>query len=336
MMVDFLEHGSRDPMLYILNSKSYYNFIKLQENGLIDKLNKKESKLLELFSKEINNAVRIEESLILKHLFENGKVSIAKFEEEIFTKYCYRLTNEDIDSYINNLNFQFITEKSEKKLIPIGTIYNFKIVDVDGNNIVLHKDFSAFLENDVFYDFLIDNVNYSIFKYDSKYDFSKFINGFQLYSKYSRKDVFRVLNWSQNPVAQNVGGYIISSNKSNCPVFVNYHKDDDISSTIKYEDGFINNAEFEWMSKSKRNLNSPDVKAIIEHKNLGMRIPLFIKKSNGESDDFYFMGDVTPLPNSWELTKMQNEKGKDVSVVKLKFALENPVEEGIYNYLTNK
>jgi superfamily II DNA or RNA helicase len=336
MMVDFLEHGSRDPMLYVLNSKSYFNFVKLQENSLNDKLENREIKLLELFSKEINNAIRVEESQILKHLIEKGPISIPKFKEEILIKYGYELFDISIDSFINNLNFLFITEKFEKKLIPAGSIYNYKVVDLEGNNIFLNKDFSAILKNDVFTDFLMDNINFSIFKFDSKYDFSKFINGFQLYSKYSRKDVFRVLNWSQNPVAQNVGGYIINSNKSNCPVFVNYHKDDDISSTTKYEDGFINNSEFEWMSKSNRNLNSPDVKAIIEHKKLGMRIPLFIKKSNGESDDFYFMGDVTPLPNSWELAKMENEKGKEVSVVKLVFSLENPVEEGIYNYLTNK
>ena len=57
-------------------------------------------------------------------------------------------------------------------------------------------------------DFLMDSVNYSIRTYDNLYDNSKFYSGFVLYRKYSRKDVFRILNWTENPVAQNVGGYI--------------------------------------------------------------------------------------------------------------------------------
>ena len=42
--------------------------------------------------------------------------------------------------------------------------------------------------------------------------------------------------------------------RTNCAIFVNYHKEDGISSTTKYEEGFLNKLEFEWMSKSKRTL----------------------------------------------------------------------------------
>ena len=336
MMVDFLEHGSRDPMLYVLNSKSYFNFVRLQESSLINKLEKREIKLLELFSKEINNAIRVEESLILKHLIEKGPISIPKFKEEILKKYGYELFGINIDSFINNLNFQFITEKFEKKLIPAGTIYNFNVVEIEANNIVLNKDFSAFMKNEVLYNFLLDNTNYAIFKFDSNYEFSKYINGFLLYSKYSRKDVFRVLNWDQNPVAQSVGGYMISMNKNNCPIFVNYHKEDHISGTTDYKDEFINNSEFKWMTKSNRTLNSPDVKLIINQSENGLRLPLFIKKSNGESDDFYYMGDVSPIPNGSRDEKMTRDDGSKVPVVEIKFTLHSPVEEGIYNYLINK
>ena len=50
-----------------------------------------------------------------------------------------------------------------------------------------------------------------------------------LYGKYSRKDVHRILNWDENPIAQNVGGYMIDPKTKTCPIFVNYHKEDDIS-----------------------------------------------------------------------------------------------------------
>ena len=113
-----------------------------------------------------------------------------------------------------------------------------------------------------------------------------------------------------------------------------FHKEEHISKTTKYEDGFLNNVEFEWMSKSKRTLNSPDVQTIRNYKE-GLRIPLFIKKSNDEGTDFYYMGDVIPIDSSFEQTTMTDNNKKKVSVVKLKFEMMQPVEESIYNYITN-
>jgi len=128
------------------------------------------------------------------------------------------------------------------------------------------------------------------------------------------------------------GAIFVSSDKTNCPIFVNYHKDENISDTTKYEDGFLNNYEFEWMSKSRRSLNSPDVIAICNYKR-GLRLPLFIKKSNGESADFYYMGDVTPIDESIVETTMPDGEGNNISVVKMTFLMKQPVEDSIYEYL---
>jgi hypothetical protein len=72
----------------------------------------------------------------------------------------------------------------------------------------------------------------------------KYLGGFVLYNKYSRKDVFRILNWDKNPLAQNVGGYMFNPERTNCAIFVNYHKEDGISSTTNYEEVFLNKLEF--------------------------------------------------------------------------------------------
>ena len=50
----------------------------------------------------------------------------------------------------------------------------------------------------------------------------------------------------------------------NCPVFITYHGDEQI-----YDHGFLNKAEFKWMSKARRSLASPDMK-IIQNKKLRM------------------------------------------------------------------
>ena len=332
MMLDFTEHGLRDPQLYVNYSDSYFNFVRFQEKDLEHSLNQKELLLLKLFSKEINNSKRVEECLILKEILEVGNISIKKLEALIYEKYLYQVSLETIQSCVKNLNFEFITEKENNELKSVREIYKTNIVKLEKENIVIDSELSEILStNKTFTTFLLDSVKYSIKNFNQLFDRNKFDNGFVLYRKYSRKDVFRILNWDRNPVAQNVGGYIISPDKSNCPIFVNYHKEDAISNSTKYEDHFISNDQFAWMSKSKRTLNSPDVKTIAEED--ALRIPLFIKKSNDEGVDFYFMGDIKPIRESFEQTSMTDDDGKDVAVVKVKFSLNHPVEDSIYSYI---
>jgi hypothetical protein len=331
LMMDFLEHGSRDPQLYAEYAKSYFNFVADREITLQNILSVKEVKLLELFSNEIANTKRIEEVNIFSELMKNGSVKKEKIKNNIYTKYGFSVSDRTLQSCVRNINFDFITETENNKLVSVREKYNFNIISYNNDEFSYENDFKELLANNIFVRFLNDMLEYSQVIYDSLFCKDKFIDGFILYRKYSRKDVFRILNWEQNPVAQNVGGYIISSDKTNCPIFVNYHKDENISDTTKYADGFINKYEFKWMSKSKRNLRSPDVRAICNYKQ-GLRIPLFIKKSNGESNDFYYMGDVTPIDESIEQTTMPTDN--KVSVVKMRLFMNQPVEDSIYEYLT--
>jgi SOS-response transcriptional repressor LexA len=140
---------------------------------------------------------------------------------------------------------------------------------------------------------------------------------------------------SENPVAQNVGGYLVSPDNKHCPIFVNYHKEEHISESTKYEDEFVNNKEFDWMSKSNRTLSSNDVQSILGQ-NGPIRLPLFIKKNNDEGMDFYYMGEVSPELNQVEQTTMLNDSGKQLPVVKIRFNLVNSVTSTIYNYLQEK
>jgi hypothetical protein len=335
MMIDFIDHGSRDPQLYVNYSKSYFNFVAGQEAEFNGRINEKQKKLLELFSNEINNSKRIEETILLKNLLLDQSVDIDEFKTQIKNKYAYILSDSTLNSCVRNLNFEFVTENKDKKLKSAREIYGLNIVREEDGKLIIEEEFLSLLKQDIFKDFLLDNIAFAIKTYDANYKPTKFIDGFELYQKYTRKDVFRILNWAQNPLAQNVGGYIIASDKSNCPIFVNYKKNENISSTTKYEDKFVNPSKFEWMSKNKRRLTSPDVLAIRNAISNNTRLPLFIKKSNDEGLEFYFMGDVTPIDESFEETMMQDDNGNDVSVVKLDFKMNTTVEDGIYDYLTS-
>ena len=336
LMTDFVEHGSRDPFAYVSYSKSYFNFLLLVEDQVTNNLNSHQQKLLELFSNEINNTKRIEETVLLDELLTDKPITVDYFKKVIEEYYGYIPNDSTIESLLNNLNFGFITENSKGQKLPVSQIYNIRIVQLNDNLLGFDPTFQDHLKNPQFREFLMDSVECALRLYNSEYIKKDFVDGFQLYKKYSRKDIFRILNWEKNPVALNVGGYVISPDKSNCPVFVNYHKHDDISSTTKYEDVFLNDQVFQYMSKSRRNLNSSDVKAMQGANNNGLRIPLFIKKSNDEGQEFYYVGEGKPIEDQFEETTMPAGEGKKVSVVKMVFKLSHQVEEQLYSYITNK
>lgn len=332
MMMDFIEHGSRDPYLYVNYSSSYYNFIAKVEKEHNVELSQRQIKLLELFAKEINNSKRVEESLIIKLLIECGKLSTTDLKEKILTRFGYSVSDETIKSCVSNLNFEFIREKKEGQLVSAKEVYDLDILKIENGNFILSNAFLSYLNQETFKKFLLDSTDYSIHEFSKLFDQENWQNGFVLYRKYSRKDVFRILNVPENPVAQNVGGYLVSSDNTHCPIFVNYHKEAHISESTKYEDEFVNNKEFDWMSKSNRKIKSKDVQSILG-KNGVIRLPLFIKKNNDEGQDFYYMGEVSPELNQVEQTTMRNDNGKHISVVKIRFNLKTPVPTTLYNYL---
>ncbi|WP_298807401.1 DUF3427 domain-containing protein [uncultured Psychrobacter sp.] len=331
MMMDFIRHGSRDPFSYVEYAKSFYHFAKQQEKDALPALNDNELKLISTFSKDINNSKRIEESLVLKALLMGEVITIDALALIIEERYGYKMNPNVVSSVINNLNLGFVTEKHEKKLKSIGKIYGFNVVQLEEKTFCWHPDFLGYLANDTFVQFLIDSTNYAIHQYNKQFKLSDFVDGFQLYRKYLRKDVFRILNWAENPVAQNVSGYMVSQDKTNCAIFVNYHKSEDIADTINYQDDFINESVFSWMSKSRRTLTSPEIELFKAHDINNLRIPLFIKKDNIEGKDFYYMGDISPRNESFEQTAISG-----VSVVKIEFDMHTEVRGDIYNYLIDE
>lgn len=313
MMMDFIEHGSRDPFLFVEYSKSYFNFMVRVEKIESPTLSKEQAKLLELFSTEINNAKRVEESLILKLLIETGELTVKQLEEKVYEKYHYSISKETILSCITNLNYKFI--RKEKKIIRIQQ-----------NTFYFYKEFLKHLSDLTFQKLLLDSIHYSIHVFDKSYILENYKNGLILYNKYSRKDVCRLLNWEKD-VSSTVYGYRTINQITPC--FVTYYKSDAIDSTINYNDHFINQSTFAWESRSNRKLGSVEIKGVINSN----RILLFVKKEDGEGTDFYYMGDVSIIPDSIEQGFMPSSK---LPIVHFKFHLEQPVMESIYNYITKE
>ena len=337
-MMDFVQHGSRDPMLYVAYSKSLYNFVCNVEKEFKDHLSSKQKKILEFVSSDIANGKRVEEAYVLSRLLLYGRLTLNELKSQLIIDYGINLSDKLLKSIVNNLNFIFITENHNKKMVPVGEKYGISTVRFIDDTFYFADEIREYLMDMTFAEYFDDIVQYGIRTFNADFDREKYMDGFLLYKKYSRKDVFRILCWEQNPVAQNVGGYILSKDKTNCPIFVTYKKAEDISESIKYEDKFISSNVFQWMSKNNRTMNSPEIKAIM-NPNRRPRLPLFIQKSNDEGIEFYYMGETTPIVDRFEqqyiATDESNFHGKKkASIVKMELTIEPAVERGLMEYLT--
>jgi len=316
MMMDFIEQGSRDPFQYVIYSKSYFNFLATQEPEIFNLLSKSQKELLELFSAELANGKRIEEVIILQELLISHKLDVKDLNKILTEKYGMKFSEATITSCLRNINFEFMRKERS-------------VITRSGDLLKFTEEFNLNIPNVKFSDYLKDALEYAVHTYNSNLKKGSQCGGFILYQKYSRKDVCRILNWKFNESAT-VFGYKI--NNSTYPIFVNYHKEENIASSTKFPEKFLNDSEFLWYSKPKRKMSSKDIIAIRKHDN-ELRLPLFIKKHNGEGSDFYYMGDVKPIDDSFEETTILNDKGKYDPVVKVILELKIPVESSIYNYI---
>jgi superfamily II DNA or RNA helicase/HKD family nuclease len=330
-MMDFINHGERDPFQYVTNYKSYFEFQLLQKEP-ISQLNTYELELLSFLSKEVLNPIRFVEIHLLKSLITK-QLTVNEYFEMYFKDTNTILPIDIFNHAIHNINGMFFTIRENKEQVKIGICKNYKITNINNDQINIGESLSSLLKYEDVKSNLLDLCEYSIFNLQKQSHTDYANNDFILNQKYTRKDVFRILKWDENPNPLNVGGYMIAKDKKDCALFVNYHKEEGISATTKYHDRFVSRNEFIWVSKNKRYLKSADVSTIIQQEKFETRIPLFVKKSNFEDTDFYFLGNLSIVQNSWEEKMIKDDSNKDVSLVEMKFTLQTPVDKAIYDYL---
>lgn len=148
-------------------------------------------------------------------------------------------------------------------------------------------------------------------------------------NRYSRKDVCRLLLWESNQEST-IYGYKIDKMTSTCPIFVTYDKNPEVSASTKYQDAFHGPSMMKWYSRSGRTLQSAELQPIINH---GVPLFLFVKKSDAEGNEFYYLG--TAESRDAEQTTMPGESERDHNVVTMGLKLDSPVEQGLYDYLVD-
>lgn len=131
----------------------------------------------------------------------------------------------------------------------------------------------------------------------------------------------------QKDISATVYGYRTRNKLTPC--FVTYHKSEDVDENINYNDHFIDQSTFAWESRSNRRLGSDEIQNVIDSD----RILLFVKKEDGEGKDFYYVGDCSIKEGSIKQDRMADGT---TPVVHFTFNIDEPVEDGIYKYLTEE
>ena len=326
-IVDFYTQGEVDPLLLIQYAGNYYHFLKMIDKEYSGEMTDREEACREFVSQNLAHGKRIYELIMLQQLLQEGRFNKKQMEIKLRQDYNMEMSEKSFESAVHVLEGEFINTQSERKK------YSQLDILTEEKDQFISRTFLYYvrIRGSEFIRQMKDIVELGIRRYSEVYQKEMDDLGLSLYQKYSRKDICRLLNWEKDE-SSTVYGYKIKYDT--CPIFVTYHKKEDIAKSTMYEDEFVNNQIFSWMTRSRVSLDSVESQKLIHAAESGLKVLLFIKKSDGEGTDFYYMGQVTPA--AWEQTRIQDDKGRFLPIMNFQLQMSHPVREDIYQYFVNE
>lgn len=332
---DFDDYGEMDVIRIFDNNSlgSYYKFLVKYEKEYTIRLSEDEEKVIEFVSKKLASGKRIQELQLLKRIlvYTRGISKIGLFAglENDLKSYGKVMSKDQQENIIHVMTNEFPAGSGKK------TYAQCVFIEKDDSDYKPAKSFAEMLANNDFYNILKELVDFGISRYKRDYSKTYGQTDLVLYQKYTYEDVCRLLNWEQNEVPLNIGGYKFDKKTKTFPVFINYDKAENISDTTRYEDHFVPGFRDRLIaiSKSGRSMQSEDVQNFLRAKERGIQVELFVRKNKDDkiSKEFYYLGHMTASGNAKEFTMANTEK----TAVEIEWILDVPVREDIYEYIVN-
>ncbi|CBL11196.1 DNA or RNA helicases of superfamily II [Roseburia intestinalis XB6B4] len=332
---DFDDYGEMDVIRIFDNNSlgSYYKFLVKYEKEYTIRLSEDEEKVIEFVSKKLASGKRIQELQLLKRIlvYTRGISKIGLFAglENDLKSYGKVMSKDQQENIIHVMTNEFPAGSGKK------TYAQCVFIEKDDSDYKPAKSFAEMLANNDFYNILKELVDFGISRYKRDYSKTYGQTDLVLYQKYTYEDVCRLLNWKQNEVPLNIGGYKFDKKTKTFPVFINYDKAENISDTTRYEDHFVPGFRDRLIaiSKSGRSMQSEDVQNFLKAKERGIQVELFVRKNKDDkiSKEFYYLGHMTASGNAKEFTMANTEK----TAVEIEWILDVPVREDIYEYIVN-
>ncbi|KAF1299376.1 NgoFVII family restriction endonuclease [Enterococcus sp. JM4C] len=323
-LVDFQSMDGVDPSLIIGKEKTYYNFLK-KINEAEGSISEAENLALKFISVEFLSGVRPHELLILKLFLESDRESI-HFEEikNILSENKLLHSQKITESVMKVLDLSFYESGARSGYMPS------QLFKMENDTLFITDNFKQFKNNPYFVKLMLD-VIYTGIEKSTQYTPSQPL---ELYKKYRRKDVLRLLAMDFKQNEQGIGGYTYSNKQF--VIFVTLDKGKDFKgSLLAYEDEFIDEGTFRWFTKAPRTIESPEVKLLKDPEE--WTIHLFVKRKYTIKDneiDFYYLGEVSPIQETIRQIQKPVSDGKLKNVVEMDFTLKEVVEPNIYEFLT--
>ena len=301
---DFDDYGEMDVIRIFDNNSlgSYYKFLVKYEKEYTIRLSEDEEKVIEFVSKKLASGKRIQELQLLKRIlvYTRGISKIGLFAglENDLKSYGKVMSKDQQENIIHVMTNEFPAGSGKK------TYAQCVFIEKDDSDYKPAKSFAEMLANNDFYNILKELVDFGISRYKRDYSKTYGQTDLVLYQKYTYEDVCRLLNWEQNEVPLNIGGYKFDKKTKTFPVFINYDKAENISDTTRYEDHFVPGFRDRLIaiSKSGRSMQSEDVQNFLKAKERGIQVELFVRKNKDDkiSKEFYYLGHMTASGNAKE------------------------------------
>lgn len=315
-MKDFDEHGEIDPLRIVDKLGSYYAFLAKYEPAYTERLNGVQVQMLDYVSRKFASGKRVDELQALHNLLTAG-------EDTAHTTWPV-LQKTNIRNVLTN-EFSVSQEKTKYK--------DCVFLEERDHKWVISDTFAKELQTPEFRRLLTETVEFGLYRNERDYADLYKDTAFQLYSKYTYQEICRLLNWQTDVVSLNIGGYKFDAETKTYPVFINYNKDEDITDTTKYEDRLLSPSRLIAISKSKRDVSSPDVQNALHATERGITMHLFIRKNKDDkiSKEFYYLGEM----HATGFTKEFTMPNTNANAVEIEYELDTPVREDLYRYITD-
>lgn len=322
-LYDFQKQGILDPLVIINKFEHYHEFLlKMREKKI--PLSFSEGKLLKVFGREFLPGMRQQELYVVQEIL-NGRMKFTKEELiQLFLSHGLVADEETVESVLRTLTLSFYVG-GQKKNYAGG-----EFLDVTSDGIVVSDALRKGVENPYFIDLLKD---YLAVSFEKAQDFSQ-QQVFTRYKKYRRRDTIRLLNWHEQMVDQNIGGYTYKKERRQFVIFVTLHKEEDFKGALMaYEDELLDEKTLHYFTKARRNIDSPEVLILKEPKDWDIYV--FAQKSNDEGTDFYYLGEVKPDVSTIKQVEKPTKDGTPKSVVQMNLKFVHPIDRKLYRYLVN-
>lgn len=327
-LMDFYKNGEVDPLLILENYKSYYVFLKQVDSDYEKiELSLQEEITLEYLSKILAQGKRPQELEILNGIIHNGRVDRNTVRTQLERNYQISFDSKSIENAFDILRGTFVSKKEELKKYAYIDI----LVKADRGFYERMSSFSERIQKSEFYNQVNDLICLGISRYEDIYNNSIYKRGaFVLYEKYSRRDVCQLLNWESDLSSTMYGMKRVDDDVA---IFVTYHKgkpgeeQEYLDGKPDYADAFIDNQIFMWESQIGKGPDSSYMQNVKE----ALNKHLFIKKSDAEGTDFYYMGKFDILEIKAGKKKDKNGKFKDIAKVRVK--MHDAVRDDLLEYL---